>query len=579
MIKTLVLIALAGSLVVTGSTPRDQAGPPPRPTAAAVAPFPDAPDNAGPRYPATRPSTGVRITDGVDWSMPAWARPAPNSGFYSFGTSLPHGIHVRGIDLSWRQLAPRPGVLDTTSPGSAQGMEFASLDEQLATPGPYWVRIFASGVDWAPEWVKTDCGLNSYGPDYDGQRHLPIWNDCLWGHLLETYRQLFVQKGLRSDPDLRLVLVPGAFTWSEYDYDMIEAALATGDLTWSQYMAWYQHAWTDLATLFGEWRNRLVFTGEDYPYTDAAGADLPRLATMATAAGLGIRTGIPEISNNHLSEAPAYGSHVQPNGHLTVDEQLPIHDGNHVIATENECYNACGYTTTDPEYAIVQSNLKSLQLRTNWMFVVPTDSYLDQYPQHWDWTRLSLGRQVTTSPDAWAELRDAEDSYWKENSAPPFEQPAAWPGKPWVRNLERWLVQRDVPTGVAHRSTVDTRTNVLDPANGTAHEGLSTALKAGDKHLFFDLDDRFVSSSAGETLVHVTYWDASGPFRLRTGATTSPTIRPGGAKKWRTATIVVPVSAYTGGLPGRTDLAIDAVGPKDVTAKLVRVSRLAPPRT
>ena len=67
----------------------------------------------------------------------------------------------------------------------------------------------------------SSCGVSTYGPDYDGEKHLPIWDDCVWNALLDTYRRLFADTGLAADPRLRFVYVPGAFTWAEYDYETI----------------------------------------------------------------------------------------------------------------------------------------------------------------------------------------------------------------------------------------------------------------------------------------------------------------------------------------------------------------------
>ena len=129
---------------------------------------------------------------------------------------------------------------------------------------------------------------------------------------------------------------------------------------------------------------------------------------------------------------------------MVVDESLPVHDGTRVVATENECYTDCGFSSQDVEYVVRQSNLKALQLRMNWVYVVPGPSFMVEYPEHWDWVRLSLGQTAPTSADAWAALRDAEDTYWGAGSGEgdgPFTSKAKWRERPFVRNLERWLVQ------------------------------------------------------------------------------------------------------------------------------------------
>ncbi|MDT0156078.1 hypothetical protein Q9R19_00390 [Microbacterium sp. ARD32] len=513
---------------------------------------------------------GAHLQDGDDWTLPDWVRPAENSGLFSEEASPDDLVAVRSVDVSWRQLQPeKGGALDRVATGEAQGMSFEGLDAQLREPGDFWMRIFASGEDWAPEWVAEDCGVGAYGPDYDGQRHLPIWDECVWGHLMDTYRALFVDAGLAADPRLRFVYVPGAFTWAEYDYEMISAAVESGDLDEETYLRWYGHAWSDLVELFGDNARKLVFTGEDYPWGPFGEAD-DLLARQAVDAGMGVRTGITELANFHLSEAPAYGSSIQPDGHLVVDESLPIHSGRYVVATENECYNDCGYQSSDPYYSVRQSNLKALQLRMNWMYVVPGPSYLAEYAEHWDWVRLELGQKAETSPDAWAAFRDAEDRYWADE-----EFPRQWRDRPWVRNLERWLVQVDEPGSVAHRTDVDTHEGDLEEDNGIAHEGLSTAVADGDTGFVLSVDPRFATASDGHrTVLKVTFLDTGdGAFAIDTDAGSSVAVPRTGSGEWRTATVALPDGAVG---EDATRLRISlSDGADDLVVRFVRLVRTA----
>ncbi len=534
---------------------------------------------SGPRYPLTQEAG---IVDGIDWRMPDWVRPAENSGFFSESASAPDGVLVRAIDQSWRQLQPaQGGATIYTETGSAQQMSFESLDQALAEPGDYWMRIFASGVDWAPEWIPQVCHVEGFAPDYDGMSHLPIWDDCVWKHLLAMYHDVFVTKGLRADPRLRFVWVLGAFTWAEYDSETINDAIATGKLTKEQYLQWFSHAWSDLVEIFGPYKAKLVFTGEDYTWSEGLGDEVATLAKQATDAGIGIRNKIPELFNFHLNEAPAYGSHIQPGGHLIVDESLPIHDGKRIVAVENECFTDCGFDAGDDlEYAVTQTNLKSLQLRANWVYVIPTQSKMEQFPQLWDWVRLSVGHTAQTSPDAWANLREAEDVYWRDNDLPPFDGTAEWTNKPWVRNLERWVVQKDVTGATAHTTDVDVHADVFTEENGQAREGLATAVARGDTKLAFDVDDRFLDATDPDSKVEikVTFWDAGGPFRVVGSAYESDVVKPGGTTRWRTATVTMPVTALAGDQPGQTDLAVVADEDSDVIVRFLRIVRLAPPR-
>jgi hypothetical protein len=536
-------------------------------------------DPAGPQFPLTDvPGAAGQVvtSDGDNWSLPQWATPPVNSGFFSESADSSTGVDVHSVDLSWRQLAPSPtGPLDTTSAGAAQGMHFQSLDSQLAQPGDFWMRVFASGTTWAPKWVEKKCNVHAVGHDYDGQTHLPIWDPCVWHALMRTYRQLFVGEGLRADPRLRFVYVPGAFTWVEYDYDIINQAVHHGELGKRQYLRWYDQMLHDLVTLFGPYSDKLVFTGEDYPWGPFGTAD-DLLAAKAVAAGMGIRTGIPEESNFHLSEAPSYASRIAPNGHMVVSDNAPIHDGTRVVATENECFNDCGYHAKDPYYAVVQTNLKSLQLRANWIYVVPGPSYMADFPEQWDWVRLELGQQPASAPDAWAELRTAQDTFWRWPD-PPFDQGGrSWPTRPWVRNLERWLTQVDVPGGVARPSHADVHRHELTRENGIAYEGLSTDVAHGESGLYLRLDPTFRSSLTGDVLVRVTWLDRGvGRWAMKSSAAPVDVVGSGSGH-WVTSTVRLPASAFAGGLTGHTDFALTVSGNHDLQVRFVRVVRLEP---
>lgn len=531
------------------------------------------PDTDGPQTAfVDAGDTGVTVADGDDWTLPDWVRPASNSGFFSEDASDADHVFTRSVDFSWAQLQPKDGPIDRTSDGEAQGLYFDSYDTQLKDQGGFWMRIFASGVDWAPEWVAKDCKVHGYGPDYDGEDHLPIWDECVWGHLMDTYKRVFVDEKLAADPRLKFVYVPGAFTWAEYDYETINSAVEAGDLDFPTYKKWYDHAWTDLVNLFGKYSDKLVFTGEDYTF-GPWGPDDDLLAQQATQAGMGIRNGITELSNFHLSEAPAYGSAIQPDGHMVVDES--VHDPNRIYATENECFNDCGYSTDDPYYAVRQANLKALQLRMNWIYVVPAPSYLREYPELWDWVRLSQGQTAATSADAWADLRDASDEYWSDDNVDPDElrDLVNWRSRPYVRNLERWLVQVDEPGSVAHRTDADVHTDVFEEDNGTAYEGLTTKVADGDTGFAFDVDDRFADAAAGSRLVlKVTFRDeGSGDFSIDTGAGSSASVSRTDSGAERTATIALPGGALDSSHRIRISL---AAGADDLVVRFVRVVRV-----
>ncbi len=187
---------------------------------------------------------------------------------------------------------------------------------------------------------------------------------------------------------------------------------------------------------------------------------------------------------------------------------------------------------------------------------------LDPEAQHWDWVRLSLGQTPQSSPDAWAALRDAQDTFWHGR---------------FVRNLERWLVQVDAPGAVARRSTTDVHRGDPTRENGVAYEGLRTDRAAGQRSLAFRLDPRFLDpDQASRVLVKVTFLDRGrGSFRVRSPGRTTPAVRLTGSGGWRTATFAVHLRPDKS-LPGRTDLWLDASGPEDLAVRFVRVVRIRP---
>lgn len=521
------------------------------------------------------------VVPGDDWSLPATVTPETNTGFYSEFLAPTFHVDTRSFDVTWRQINPAFGVYGTTATGGAQGMSFSSYDAQLADPAPFWMRLWTSGATWAPTWVPTSCAVSLVGPDYDGQHHLPIWNPCVWDHLLSVYRKVFIDWNLRADPRLQFVYAPGAFTWCEFDFDIVSDGVTQQGLTHAAFNTWFQQAMADLVHIMNgensdptdDYAQKLVFTGEDYPFGPASWGTLDDLFALdAVNAGMGIRTGITEVSNFHLNHVPAYGATVANDGHIVVDENWPLLNDGRIIATENECYTHCGYSTTDPYYAVKMSNLKALQKRVNWMYVVPSDSYMSQFPALWEWVRLSLGRQPATAPDAWVALRRAEDRYWLYDSS------HTWTGAPWIQNLERWIVQRDVVPGGVSQLGSDTFTGHVDPDNGTATEGRRTDVGTNNNALYFDVDAVFLTGTVSQVTVKVTYRDAAGgnwtlDYSTSAGPVSTQAVLGTGTGAWQTATFTLAGACFDDLLPGACDLRITTHGSVDTEVRFLRVLR------
>jgi len=521
----------------------------------------------------------VSVVAGDDWSLPGWVSPAADSGFFSEEASPAHHVNLRVVDLTWRQLKPTESTFSTATTDSVYGMTFSSWDAQLAGDDPFWLRIWISGTDWAPAWARSACGVSTVGTGYENDPHLPIWNACLWQKATAMLREVLIARGLRTNPRLRLMYVPGAFTWCEFDFDIPEIAAQNGDLSFPQFSGWFHAAMSDLVAIADgensdptdDYSWKLVFTGEDYPFSSWGMAD-DLLARDAVAGGTGIRTGITEVFNFHLSEIPAWGTTIDPSGYLVTDESWDAFFRGRVRASENECYADCGFSVPAAQryYAIKMSNLKALQMRLNWLYVVPGPSFLDTYPGHWNWVRRSLGQSVYTSADAWAALREAEDTYWLDDDS------KEWAGKPWIRNLERWLVQRDVPGSLSRRGS-ESSTGVLDPSNGTAWEGRRTNRGAGQEGLALFADDRFLPPGRSfQVDLKVTFKDSgTGSWRLAypvdSGTVLSDSVTLTGDGAWKTATFRLDAARWNGTLAHGADLRLVAAGPADLEVRFVRL--------
>jgi hypothetical protein len=169
-------------------------------------------------------------------------------------------------------------------------------------------------------------------------------------------------------------------------------------------------------------------------------------------------------------------------------------------------------------------------------------------------------------------LRDAEDVYWRERDD------KKWKGFPYVRNLERWIVQRDVaPDGIARRGRLkyagDPGEKDAGDENGTAYESLRTR-----RALYFDVDSRFTTT--GPIELKVTYRDFARrawrvDYRTTAGAAAStPVVRGSrrGKGVLRTVTFRIDDAGFDNGLAGGTDFALRAVR-GELEASFVRVVR------
>ncbi|MEC7669556.1 MAG: hypothetical protein VX622_10825, partial [Pseudomonadota bacterium] len=314
---------------------------------------------------------------------------------------------------------------------------------------------------------------------------------------------------------------------------------------------------------------------------------LPRDAVLS---GLGIRNGITENYNNHLNQVPAYGLTIQPNGHVEADEDWVGYDGR-VLGTENECFLGCGLQNAVAEgserhrHEVMMANFKALQMRMNWIYA-SAGSNLAGFGEHWHWVRQSLGRQRGDAFDAWAVLRESRDAFFAGSSDDArirADVVGNWTRRPWVRNMERWLVQRDVCGDGVAQAGAERIGDLVDP-KAVSFEGLRTDLARGQRRLYFDADHGLFHGDHQNIDIHVTYAhdaDVAWSVEFQQGdckrETATVQAAGDGSNGLKTATFSVPSITFANGFAGQTDFAIHNQADADLTVYFVRIVRTQAP--
>ncbi len=507
-----------------------------------------------PACTVTEPPPPVVVHEGFWWWLPPSATIAPDSGFSGFDADPAYRVDTRTIDLTWRQIEPAPGLFVDHEWDETYGMTLESLAVQVAKGGPFWLRVFTTREDWAPDWVQAECDVAPMGDS----GHLPIFDACVWSHMRRMWSWLLLRYGILEHPDFRYAYVPGGFEWGEFDFNVLEAAVEDG-LTAARFHEWFHGAMADLAAMAGPDAGRLVYTGEDFGWGPWE-IDGDLLARDAVRLGLGVRNGIPEAFDLHLNHTPAYGNHLTADGYVVHDEDWPPGPPR-VIATEVECIDSCDKPPASEDVVarvVRMALLKSLQLRANRIFVVPDESHMPDHPKLWTWARYGLGHGPDTASDAFVALRDGYDAFFDR----------------WVKNLGRWLEQVDVcPDG---HSVAGAQIDTPPRFEGDqAKEGRRTRVAEDQSALYLDVHEAFVP---GEHLVLAVTWRDESPASFRVEfevdgcLATTAAVSGMGDSEMRTAAFRLDGLRAGNAIRG-ADLRIRVLNDWDIEVHLVRLIR------
>ncbi|MBN2451272.1 MAG: hypothetical protein JXR77_12845, partial [Lentisphaeria bacterium] len=268
----------------------------------------------------------------------------------------------------------------------------------------------------------------------------------------------------------------------------------------------------------------------------SATADLWRYALEK---GTGIRGG--GIDFQHvLFQEPAWGSTVDPEGYCVVDDRHPTIAEGRFRGDENEEYGRYWEWRFGPvaghDYRHRICSLRGLQMRQNFQMVAPAT--LERNPELNRYVLLTQGRRAANSPDAWAYLRECR------------------PHRGVVRNIERWLLQRDFPGSLTVAAERVDRARLPSDPEGMSFDfdARRTDVAAGQNGILLRLDRAFWPTP-GLAEIKVTavdrapcrwwvaYTDAAGR-NLRTPAVTHP-----GDGERKTTTFPIPSLAAAGAFP------------------------------
>ncbi len=517
-----------------------------------------------------------------DWWLPEWVHAKPDViGFYGEPPRDAADQNLTLITLRWRDVNPADGMFD-----------WSPLREELNKGPGVYLRLENSHVIHCPEWLQKKY------PDLERQilqseETLDNWDEKtggtyypLWHHgFTASFRTLLASlrdSGLTQHPNFRFWYIPGAWAWGEFDVAFVDEMKATG-MKPKDFMDWWRGTLDAYVDTVGRGHaGKLMFTGQDnIPLCDdnlewrrELGRQVQREAVLR---GCGTRYGLLEKFDFLIGDMPEYGlptQWIRDGRYQVADEDSPmIADATRWIAAENEEFGNSNIPWKN-YFQLKMTALRTLQLRVGTVFMGA--KVWNAAPELHHYMMKTLRRTPHDSPDAWCALREWQDVYqtWSRDQVKgPF----------LVRNLERWLMQREVsPEGIT-RAVEAARMPIK--FNETAFEARRTRHAEGGDYLCFGVEDRFIHGGSQLVQVKVTYlddfegewwieYDAAEPSSTHQPSTHQ---RNQNDQKWKTVTFTLEDARFGNRQNDGLDFRIYNGGRHDLTVRFVRVIKLEKP--
>ena len=536
-----------------------------------------------------------------DFSLPTWVTQSTNSGLYDV-PSVPDALSLL---VRWKTLNPAEDVYD-----------WSIIDNAVATNQPFFLRIWAADVLHCPAWVGNKYPnipiLFNDGGNGDSQYFdlFEISNSqfyAMWhpGFTTEFKKFLlaFKAKNYFANPNLKFMYCPGAWRYNEWNLgQMVDEINANAPITPTNFVLWFKQHLDDYADATNGFPSKMVFTGygrienpADYGSANSnwffAANNINNgdniLTSYAVSIGMGVREGAQEYFNSS-SDCFAWGSPSETINNIsyqTVDDNHPLHNNiNKITGTENEAFcdpqalsgGVCSY------YHLKMSTLKALQLRVNWLNT--RDNLVAIAPNIYEYSRKTMNKTASNSPDAWAVLRQSYDPLFT-NTPPALPNPIInsplWTSRVTLpfRNWEKWLKQREVlPEGkVVPTYQLNSLTN-FDFFNLKAEEALRTDRINGGNYIYFDVNNSFIQGGNNDIQIKVTYLDNfSGNWWIEYDANLGAIYKQSSQivnqnnNTWKTVTFNIQDAGFNNRQNGGMDFRIYNGGTNDLAARFVRI--------